>query len=198
MDNLNELKALWQTAGNGNLPGPDEMNPPVKTFQSQRVKKKWIVIVASALLTVLMIAATILSAPKLFTTWIGGGLIALACVVLALNNWKSLKRFNQLDDCSNNEFLAFIEQTGHNQRYYYQKTQLFIMTICALGLSLYLYEPAMHRPGWTAALYGFTIGYLLIMWFVVRPKMFAKNTAKLNRMRDHFEKLTKQLETNEK
>src|SRR4051812_16924444 len=110
MDNLNELKAIWQTAGNGNLPGPDEMKRSVKTFQAQRVQKKWIVIVVAALLTVLMIAATILSTPQLFTTWIGGGLIALACAVLALNNWKSLKRFNQLDDCSNNDFLAFIEQ----------------------------------------------------------------------------------------
>lgn len=198
MDNLNELKAIWQTAGSGNLPAPDEMKRSIKTFQVQRMQKKWVVIIASILLTVLIIAATILSGPKMFTTWIGGGLIALACLVLALNNWKSLKRFNQLDDCSNSEFLAFIEQTGHNQRYYYQKIQLLIMTLCAVGLSLYLYEPATRRPGWTAALYGFTIGYLIIMWFVVRPRMFARNTEKLNRMRNHFEKLTKQLETNEK
>lgn len=195
MDNLNELKAIWQTAGNGNLPGPGEIKRSIKTFQAQRVRKKWFVIIAAVLLSVLMVGATVISHPKIFTTWVGGGLITFACMVLAVNNWRSLKRFNQLDDCSNHEFLAFIEQTAYNQRYYYQKTQVRVMMICAIGLSLYLYEVAIHRPGWTAMLYGITIGYLLIMWYVVRPKMFKKNTEKLNRMRNHFEKLIKQLET---
>jgi uncharacterized integral membrane protein len=198
MDNLNELKAIWQTAGSGNLPGAGEIKRSVKTFQAQRVRKKWFVIIASLLLSLLMVAATMSSNPKMFTTWVGGGLITFACMVLAVNNWRSLKRFNQLDDCSNHEFLSFIEQTGHNQRNYYQKTQVEVMMICSIGLSLYLYEPATHQPAWTAGLYGVTMGYLLIMWFVVRPKMFAKNTEKLNRQRNHFEKLIKQLETDEK
>lgn len=198
MDNLNELKAIWQTAGSGNLPAPDEIKRSVKTFQVQRVRKKWFVIIASVLLSILMVIATVSSNPKMFTTWVGGGLIALSSMVLVINNWRSLKRFTQLDDCSNHEFLAFIEQTGHNQRHYYQKTQVQVMMVCLIGLSLYLYEPATHHPAWTAALYGFTTGYLFIMWFVVRPKLFARNTEKLNKQRNHCEKLIKQLETDEK
>lgn len=198
MDNLNELKAIWQTAGTANLPKSAEVKRQIKTFQTQRVRKKWMVIILSLLLAVLISGVTLFSGAKMPTTLLGGLLIAAACVLLAINNLRSLKRFNQLDDCSNRDFLAFIEQTRLNQRHYYQKTQVVIMSVCSVGLLFYLYEPATRHPLWTAALYVGTSVYMLLIWFVVRPRVFARNAAKLDRMRQHAEKLAQQFEADEK
>ena len=198
MDNLNELKAIWQTADRCKLPEPGDIKRSIKTFQSQRVRKKWLAIIVSVFFLMLMVGILMFLNSKMITTWVGGGLMALAWIILGLNNLRSLKRFNQLDDCSNREFLAFIDQTGLNQQYHYKKTQLRILVLCVVGLSLYLYEPATHSLAATIALYIITIAFLVVNWLVLRPMMFKRNTEKLNRMRNHFEKLIKQLETNEK
>lgn len=198
MDNLNELKAIWQTAGTPNLPGPDEMKRQIKSFQQQRVRKKWMVIVLSSLLAVFISCVTLFSGAKMVTTWLGGMLIALACVLLAVDNWRSMKRFSQLDNCSNREFLAFIERTRQNQLRFYKKTQLLVFSLCITGLVLYLYEPATKRPLYTGILFAATCVYWLLLWFVVRPRVFAKNAAKLNRLKEHAEKLAQQFKEDEK
>lgn len=198
MDNLNELKAIWQTAGTTKLPSPDEMKRQIKSFQSQRVRKKWMVIIFSSVLAVFISYVTFFSGAKMVTTWLGGLLIAASCLVLALDNWRSMKRFSQLDDCSNREFLAFIDRTRENQRRFYKKVQLLVMSLSVSGLMLYLYEPATKRPLYTGLLFTATALYWLLIWFVVRPRVFAKNAAKLNRMREHAEKLAQQFENDEK
>lgn len=197
MDNLNELKAIWHSAGTPNLPAPSEMKHMIKSFQTERVRKKWMVIILSTLIAAFMFGTMIWSGSKMVSTWLGGTLIATACMLLAVDNWRSLKRFNQLDNCSNREFWAFIDRTRENQLRYYKKTQLRIMSLSVTGLILYLYEPATRRPLYTGVLFAVTVIYWLLMWFVVRPRLFAKNAAKLNRIKEHYQKLAQQFEGDE-
>jgi Flp pilus assembly protein TadB len=195
MDNLDELKAIWHTAKTDELPAPEAMLQLVRQFRAGKLRKKWLVIACALALAGLMAAVLILGHFRLLTTYIGGTLIGASSLVLAATNMRSLRRFYQLDNCSNLEFLAFIERTRQNQRYYYQKTMVLIMLLCTAGLLLYLYEPALKHPLWTGGIYIATLGYLAIMWFTVRPRTFTRDTAKLDAMQQHLANLTKQLQS---
>lgn len=193
MDNFNDLKALWHSANTDNLPSSAAMLQLIKKFRREKLRKKWIIIVGCSLTTFLMVAVMFNYHSRLISTRIGELLITSSCLMLVVNNIRSLKRFYQLQNCSNAEFLAFIEKTRQNQIYYYKKTQGIIMMLCSVGLLVYLYEPALREPYWTAIVYIATIIYLLIIWFVVRPKVFRKNAEKLNAMRERLENIAKQL-----
>jgi len=193
MDNLTDLKAIWHTAKTDSLPTSAEMLKLIKQFRRQRLKKKWMIIIGASFLTVVMVFGMITYHSKLLTTLIGEVLIIASMVLLAATNIKSLKRFYQLDDCSNLEFLDFIEQTRQNQIYYYKKTQVAIMLLCSVGLLLYMYELASRHQSWFIGIYAGISVYLLVIWLVVRPYFFKKNAKKLSNVRIRLEKLSKQL-----
>ena len=136
MDNLTELKAIWKTTNTDRLPDAAEMLQIIRGFRTRRLRKKWMVIGAGALLTLLMVAVLLTSRFNFVTTYIGGILMATSALLLVINNVLSLKRFYQLEDCSNREFLDFLEQTRLNQIHYYKRTQVFMMMLCSVGLSL--------------------------------------------------------------
>jgi Flp pilus assembly protein TadB len=197
MDNLNELKAIWRTGHDPRLPQAEDIKQSILTFKRQRVYKKWFVIVVAIFLAIVMMITIVVYPSHQFTTKAGAMLIMLSCLLLAGTNLRSLKRFHQLYACSNAEFISFLEKTRQNQLYYYRKTQAWIILLCGSGLLLYLYEFATKKPGFIVAIYFFLLLYLLIMWFVVRPKMFRKNTEQIIDMQQYFEKLNHQLD-NEK
>ncbi|NEU08957.1 hypothetical protein GZH53_11595 [Flavihumibacter sp. R14] len=193
MDNLADLKAIWHTAKTESLPSPDEMLGMIKKFRRQKLRSKWLVILTSCMLTCLIIAVLLIVPFKFWTTYMGGGLMAASGVLLAVTNIRSLKRFYQLNDSNNLEFLAFIEQTRQNQIAYYKKMQVLIMSLTSIGLLFYLYEPSVEKPLWFIGIYTLAIAYLLIMWFWARPRYFKKHSAKLNATIQRLENLSNQL-----
>ncbi|WP_342645621.1 hypothetical protein [Mucilaginibacter sp. CSA2-8R] len=197
MDNLTNLKAIWHSAKTDGLPTSVEMLQLIKKFRSQRLRKKWLVIIVASVLTVLMVITMFYYHPKMITTRIGQVLITISCACLAFTNIKSIRRFYQLNDCSNAEFLAFIEQTRQNQIYFYKKTQVAIMLLSSVGLLLYLYESASKYPGGLMIAYSLGALYLAIIWLLVRPRTFKKNAEKLNAVKMHLYKISKQLKDDE-
>lgn len=194
MDNSVELKAIWRSAKTDELPSSAEMLKMIKQFRGQKVRNKWMVITVAGLLTVLMLVIMFTDDSHLFIKQIGDLLIMASSALLAATNIKSLKRFKELnDDCSNIDFLAFIEQTRQNQIYYYKKTQARIMILCSSGLFFYMYEPATKGSWWFTGIYLVCIIYLLVIWLVVRPRTFKKNAAKLEATRQQLEKILNQL-----
>lgn len=193
MNNLDDLKAIWHTAKTDRLPNSKEMLKLVKNFRSQKLRSKWLVIISSIALSCLFILILFFVHFKLITTYIGGGLVAVSGLFLATTNIRSLKRFYQLNDCSNLEFLAFIEQTRQNQLYYYKKTMVLILSLCSVGWILYMYEVTYKHPIWFFSVYITFMIYLGIMWFIVRPRSFKKDADKLNVMKQRLENISKQL-----
>lgn len=194
MEDLYDLNAIWHSAQTDSLPSSAEMLTMVSTFRNQKLRKKWRVIIGSFAIALGMIAVLFCVPFALPSSFVGGGLIALSALVLAVNNIRALKRFNQLEDCTNLEFLAFIEQTRLNQLHYYKRTQGLIMLLCSAGWLLYLFEAVAGHPLWTGVLYGISAVYLLVMWAVVRPWYYKKEAAKLNAMRERLEKIARQLQ----
>lgn len=193
MDNLDDLKAIWHTAKTDSLPSIKEMLQIIRKFRSQKLRNKWLFIVSSLMLSCLIIAVLFISDFKLITTYVGGGLMALSGLFLAATNIRSLKRFYQLEDCNNLEFLAFIEQTGKNQNHYYKKTMVVIVLLCSVGCLLYLYESTYQHSFWFIGIYTAIIIYFAVFWFIVRPRAIKKDAAKLNATRQRMENISKQL-----
>jgi hypothetical protein len=194
MDNLDDLKALWHTAKTDRLPNSKEMLQLIRSFRNQKLRNKWLVIAASLLFSFLIIVILVFVDFKLITTYLGGGLMSISGFLVAATNFRSLKRFNQLDDCSNLNFLAFIEQTRQNQLYYYNKTMVRVLLLCSVGWFLYLYEPLYNQPLWLIAiLYTIALTYLSVMWFIVRPRSLKKDADKLDAVRKRLNDISKQL-----
>ena len=120
MDNLDDLKAIWHTAKTDGLPSSKEMVQLIRRFRSQKLRSKWLVIICSCLLSLLIMTVLFTVQFDLISTYIGGALMAVSGFLLAFTNIRSLKRFYELDDCSNLDFVAFIAQTRQNQIYYYK------------------------------------------------------------------------------
>jgi Flp pilus assembly protein TadB len=193
MDNLDDLKALWQSAKTDSLPNSKAMLQIIRKFRSQKIRNKWIVILSSALLACVIVAALFNSNFKLLTTYLGGSLMALACVWMAVNNFRSLKRFNQLDNCSNVDFLDFIEQTRQNQIYYYKRTMGILVLLWSVGCLMYMYEASYKHSLGLIIFYSAFLVYVAVLWFFVRPRSLKKNAEKLNAMKAHLESISKQL-----
>lgn len=193
MENLDDLKAIWLTAKTDDLPSSEEMLHLVKKFRRHKLRSKWLVIAGAIALAGIIIIVLIVGHFKLITTFIGGGLMAISGILLAINNIRSLKRFYQLDDCSNLEFLAFIEQTRQNQIYYFKKTMGRLLLLCAVGWVLYLYEFVYEHTLWLIGIYSAVATYLAVMWFMVRPRIFKRDAEKLNALKKRLESISKQL-----
>jgi len=192
MDNLDDLKAIWHTAKTDSLPNSNEMLRLIRKFRNQKLRSKWLSIITSLLISMLITTVLFIVHFKLISTYIGGALMVVSGLLLAASNIRSLKRFYQLEDCSNLEFLAFIEQTRKNQIRYYNRTMIWIVIICSIGWVLYLYEITYQNPLVCFAVYSVIVIYLAVMWFIVRPRSFKRDAEKLNSMQQRLEKILRQ------
>lgn len=193
MDNLSDLRAIWHSANTDVLPSAEQMLQIVRKFRYEKLRNKWLTIVVSCLLSFLIVAVLISIPFKLITTYLGGCLVIASCLILAATNIRSLKRFYQLEDASNIDFLAFMARTRQNQLYYYKITQVIIMLLWSAGLLLYLYEAASRNGLWLAIIYSLSILYLLAIWFFVRPKVFKKQSERLKATTERIEHIARQL-----
>ncbi|MGY3053825.1 hypothetical protein ACVWYG_002026 [Pedobacter sp. UYEF25] len=193
MDNLDDLKAVWHTAKTDRLLTAKEMVKLISTFRNQKLRNKWLMIVSCLLFSSLIIAVLLFVNFRLITTYIGGGLMVTSGLLVAATNMRSLKRFKQLDNCSNLEFIEFIEQTRQNQKYYYKKTMVSVVALCSVGWLMYVYELISKYPIWLFPTYTVAVIYLAVLWFVIRPRSFNKDAAKLEATRKKMETISKQL-----
>jgi hypothetical protein len=193
MENLNDLKAIWLTADTSVLPTPAEVVRLSKIFRGKILRRKKIMIGVACLCFLLMLTIAIFLPTKMITTRIGEAMLMLANVILAYSNIRSIKRFYHFDNFTNREFLQFLEQTRKNQVHFYRKTQVWILSLCTIGLLLYEYEFLSKRPIILLWGYTFVIISLLLDWFVIRPYSYKKGARKLAETKQNLEKILEQL-----
>lgn len=194
MDNLNDLKAIWLTAKTDNLPDSGEMLRIVKKYRNKTLQKKTMMIVFALATAALMVMVMFIYQSTMLSTRIGEVMMLTTAAILAYTNMRSIGRFYRLNDCNNKEFIQFLEKTRQNQIYYYQKTQVAGLAFCSVGLMLYLFEMVHTHILWMIITYLLTSVYLAVMWFIVRPRVFKKHSAKLTELIKRTEALSKQLE----
>jgi hypothetical protein len=193
MDNLNDIRAIWLTAKTDSLPNSDEMLRIVKKFRNQRLRRKLAIIFTALGIMGLMVFTVFVYKSTMISTRLGEVLTIMACAILVYTNTKSLKRFIDLKDCSNKEFIEFLEQTRRNQVYYHKKTQVLGMALSSVGLVLYQYELVYKDMTMFIIIYSITVIWILILWLVLRPRNFRKQSLKLDETMRKLEAISKQL-----
>lgn len=180
MDNLNDLKAIWLTANTDSLPASGEMLRMAKKFRNAKIRNKLTMIIIAVLLAAVMVFGAIYNRSAMISTRIGEACLIVTCALLAFTNIRSIKRFIDFKDCTNKEFIEFMEQTRRNQFYYYQKTQVAGMGISSIGLLFYFYELVYRDTVWFVITYSIALFYLAFMWFYIRPRKFKKQNLKMD------------------
>nr|WP_294790030.1 hypothetical protein [uncultured Mucilaginibacter sp.] len=194
MDNLNELKAIWQTAKTDELPTTADMVKMAKKFRYQKLRNKVLSIAVGAVAIVIMLAFFV-NTPVLAITTIAGMIFTLiACLISIYTNARSIKRFIDLKDYNNKEFIQFLEQTRRNQLYYYKYTQVMGLLFSSIGLLLFLYEFVQKSTALSAIFYVIAVGWTIFSCFYLRPRNFKKQSAKLNDMLTSLKKINDQLQ----
>ena len=193
MDNLNNLKAIWLTAKTDSLPDSHEMVQIVRKFRNKKLLKISAMVSASVFFTVVMIWVVFVYKSVMVTTRIGEVFMLVACLILIITNLNSLLRFYKLKECSNKEFISFLEQTRVRQQFYYRRTQVVAMIFCVTGLLVYLYEGVYQNRVLFIASYAGTIAYFSIIWFVFRPRVFKKEERKINEQIEKLNAISKQI-----
>lgn len=193
MDNLNDLKAIWLTAKTDSLPDSREMVQIIRKFRNKKLRKIGLLVSTAILAVVAMICLMFIYKSTMLTTLLGKVGILIAGIILVATNLNSLNRFYKLKECSNKEFIKFLEQTRLRQQFYYQRTQVVGMLFGASGLLLYMYEFVHNNTFLFIASYSAIIIYFSIMWFVVRPRVFKKEGKKINEQIEKLHKISKQI-----
>jgi len=198
MDNFEELKELWHTADTATLPQAGEVQRMAQKFRNERLRKKILLILTAVILMGVMVMVVINYHSKMLSTRIGELCTIAACMLLAGTNLRSLKRFVNFSDCSNKEFIAFLEHTRMNQLRYYKRTQVIGMFLASAGLVLYAYEFVSHHSATIIiTVYGFIVIWILFLWLYIRPRNFKKQTNKLNNMLNTLHHISNQIENEE-
>jgi len=193
MDNLDEIRAIWHSAKTDSLPASGEMVQIIKKFRTQKLLKIIALIVIVLALIGVMVMVMFNYKSTMLTTRIGEVLIILAGVILATASFSSLVRFYRLSDCSNKDFIAFLEHTRQRQLFYYKKTQVAGMICCAAGLLIYVYEAVHTNVYWFVGMYSGLVIYLSVLWFVVRPRMFKRQEKKITAKIEELKAIAEQI-----
>jgi predicted nucleic acid-binding Zn ribbon protein len=161
MDNLSELKAIWQTAKTDSLPHSDETVRIIRKFRNKKLLKIGAMVFMAIVLVLLMVWVVFVYKSTMLSTRIGEAFIIIAGIILIATNINSLIRFYKLTDCSNKDFIKFLELTQKRQLFYYQKTQVVAMAFCVLYLRGRLQEHSFIYRRLCAA-YGLPAGGMAV------------------------------------
>lgn len=178
MDNLNDLKKLWLTANTDSLPDSKEMVNTIKKYRNKKIINKAALITAAALLAGFMVLVAFMYHSTMLTTRIGEAFFIISCIILIVTNTNSLKRMYRLKNCTNKEFVQHLEQATQNRIFYYKKTQVAGLLFNSAGLLLYMYELVYGNLILCVVAYTVMIIYLLIIWLVVRPRVYKRQSKK--------------------
>jgi hypothetical protein len=192
MEDLSKLKTLWQSAKPVVLPDAIEIQKTIKQFRNVKLRNK--ILSVTVALTVCLMSLTFLVLAKnlMITTQAALILNTVACLTLAVSNLRSMKRFINLKDFSNLEFLQFLQQTRKNQIYYHRRTQVVGLILVTSSTLLFPYQFVKHSFVLGTITYLIALAWLVILWFYIRPRSFKKHFEKLNAELLRFENIIQQ------
>jgi hypothetical protein len=193
MDNLDDLKSIWRTAKTDSLPAAAEMTNIIKRYRDRTLQRKVIVVLIAAVSVIIMIGLILIYKARMLTTRIGQYLIILAGCVLIFTNLRSMKRFYDFREFSNRDYIKFLEKSRQNQIYFYKKTQVAGLLFWSLGLLFYIFELVHQNLFISIMVYAITVIFLIILWVIVRRRVFNKRTKRWEAMTKKLESLSKQI-----
>lgn len=193
MDSFNDLQEIWHKANITALPGADEMVRATRKYSRRMLLKKVSLVALGLALAAGMVGVAILYKSVMLTTRIGECGILAACLVFVWANTGSVARAYRLKDYSNKDFISYLEQLPVKRLRYYRGTQVLGLSLASAGLALYFFEPFHSDVRLSVTAYSLLAVYVLLMWFVVRPRAFRRQQRKLEETINRMQRLANQL-----
>jgi hypothetical protein len=194
MDNLNDLKAIWHTAKTDSLPNSAELMRIIRKFRNNKLLKKVAMILTLLALMTVMVMVMFTYKSTMLITRLGEVCIIISGLIAVVANMSTLVRFYNLKDLNNKDFILFLERTRQRQLFYHKRTQVAGLTFGSVGLLLYFFEFSHQNLVVGVVSYGALIIYLLVIWLILRPRMFKRQERKMKEKIEKFEKLLKQID----
>jgi hypothetical protein len=198
MDNLNELRQLWLTADTKNLPPADQMVAIVKKYSDQKILKiiLTIVLVLMSICAITVVAFTYNA--TMLSTCIGEIMIGGAGLVLLTNNLSWLISFYKLKDCSNRDYLKYMEHIKQQHLFFFKRTQLIGFLLASVGTMLFMFQSVSQQDVGDGLMeYGAFLLYMALAWFVLRPRVMKRHNRKIDEQIEKLKVLEKQLDNDE-
>ena len=192
MEDLNNLKNLWQSAKPVELPDAAELQQDIKDFRGTKLRNKVLSVTVAVLIVVLSLAALLLAKNLWLSTQAAILFNVAACIVLAATNLRSMKRFIGFKDFNNLDFLHFLQQTQRNQIRYYKRTEVAGLTLVTASTLLFPYQFITDSLAMAIGIYTVVVGWILVLWFYIRPRSFSKHSKKLSGEIGRFESIIQQ------
>jgi len=192
MEDLNNLKSLWKSAKPVELPDAAELQQDIKDFRGTKLRNKVLTVTVAVLIVILSFAALLLAKNLWLSTQAAILLNMVACIVLAATNLRSMNRFIGLKDFSNVDFLHFLQQTQRNQIRYYKRTEVAGLTLVTASTLLFPYQFITDSLAMAIGIYTVVVGWILVLWFYIRPRSFSKHSKKLSGEIGRFESIIQQ------
>ena len=190
MEDLADIKDLWQTAKVSELPNAEEAVRIIKSYRFNMIVKKSLMILLLALM-ILLLVYVVFYGPKMLTTRIGEAGFFTGIIILFISNTNSLRRASNQINRSNQEFIEYLKQTQRGRIFFYEKVQPIIFLGISLSLLLYAFELVYNNLVLTFVIYSLLIIYMAVMWYIVRPRIIKKRTKQLKETIEKLESLTK-------
>jgi hypothetical protein len=196
MDTLDNIKDLWLSANTSKLPSAVEAMAIMKAHRFKQLAKTAAGVMVAVALGVTMVYVVFFYESVLLSTRIGEGCMLAAIAVLLFLNMFSLRNIPMGSNISNQAYLSYARQLQRHQLLFYRKIQLPAFLLACAGLLLYLYEGVSQQPRLMILVYIITAAFILMNWFVLRPRAIRKRTDALQKTIDTLERLSTQLSEN--
>jgi glucan phosphoethanolaminetransferase (alkaline phosphatase superfamily) len=193
MDSLNDLKQVWLTASVKALPDAPGMVRSIKRYRAKKLAVTlWLLLFVVVLLAT-MIWVLIDYKSTLVSTRIGEAFMLIALMMMLLVAIKRLRRASAFKDYSNQSFLQYLKQEQVAFFAFQNSTQRIGFAIASAGLLLYIYEGVSRQTMYLLIGYSWCVGWICLVWFILRPIAVRRKTKKLGNRIAELEKIAHQL-----
>ncbi|HEV7621985.1 MAG TPA: hypothetical protein VGO09_09635 [Flavisolibacter sp.] len=196
MDNLNDIKNTWLRADVNTLPKAEAVVKAIKNYRLMIVVKNSTLIVLTLVMLGTMCWVLFAYKSGLVTTRIGEACFFMAIFILLVTNTNSIRRIQSRKNYSNEAFLIFLKQEQLRQINFQKRTQVIGFALGSIGLVLYIFELVYKSTIFMAVGYSLLLLWLLVCWFILRPKAIKRKNDKFMETIRTLERLSNQLSNN--
>ncbi len=196
MDNLDDLKNLWQQLPTQSLDSAQDMISKATHYQ-RTMKRKTLFSIALLAATFVFIGIIgYLIEPHYVTTRIGVVLVMLSILMFVVVQSQLIALLSPQESLETDsrqylqQFLAYQKKVK-----WIQSTVLSLyFVLLSIGLGLYMFEYVVRMPMWMRwAVLVPTVGWMAFNWFYLRVRQIRKQQNKINEIIDQLERVQQQL-----
>jgi hypothetical protein len=130
---------------------------------------------------------------QMISTRVGEGLMISAIILMLSYTIRTIRRLTSATDASNDDFLTFLKKEQRNLFQFQKKTQVIGFIAASIGLLLYLYEGVKMNSTVLVIAYTFSLTWIGLAWFVVRPRVMRRKISRLDKRIRELERIAQQI-----